>query len=168
MEVVNKATELGFWVFGGYVRDVIIRNETKFKDIYIGCTHEQSHLIPKFLDSLEGPVIKKYDTLNKMGYQHPVFSHVHRVLTFNTPKYIIDIIVFKSFRDFFEEPTEEICVSTDLFFLTKDGLFARHNLIEYIELTQKKKFKVISNNSRYDRRIEKMINKGWIQIMGNV
>lgn len=166
MEVVKAATDLGFWIFGGYVRDVIIRNETTFKDIDIGCSHEQSYLIPKFLESLEGPVKKTFDTIDKYGYQHPSFNSVHRVLTFRTPKYTIDIIIFKTFKDFFEQPLEEIGFSTDVFLLTKDGLFARHNLIEYIELTQKKKFKVISSNTRYERRRESYINRGWIEVMG--
>ena len=34
---MDVALRYGFWVFGGYVRDVIVRGETSYNDIDIGC-----------------------------------------------------------------------------------------------------------------------------------
>ena len=88
---MDIALRYGFWVFGGYVRDVIVRGENTYKDIDIGCTWEQMNLIPKFIEELGGQVT--YDTLQVTGRtQHRLFPYVRRILEVKTQKKLQETI----------------------------------------------------------------------------
>ena len=108
---MDIALRYGFWVFGGYVRDVIVRGENTYKDIDIGCTWEQMNLIPKFIEELGGQVT--YDTLQVTGRtQHRLFPYVRRILEVKTQFESIDLIVFSSFKDFLTHD----CISCNMFY----------------------------------------------------
>ena len=122
MDVVDVALGYGFWVFGGYVRDFIIRGENSYRDIDIGCSWEHMHLVSQFLKEIGARV--EYDTFKVTGRtQHRIFPYVRRILEVKTQFESVDIIVFSSFIDFLAHD----CVSCNMFYKTRDGLFMKGN-----------------------------------------
>jgi hypothetical protein len=171
MDVVHVALKYGFWIFGGYVRDVIIRGENTYNDIDIGCTWNQMHLVPRFLEEIGGQV--NYDTLEKTGRtQHHLFPYIRRLLDVRTIFETIDIVVFSSFDDFLVQDGD-LKVSCNNFYKTRDGLFMRGNFtkkdIEYYNLlTLQKKFVVLTESEFNFKMRDKLLAKGWLELLGNV
>jgi hypothetical protein len=166
---MDVALGYGFWVFGGYVRDVIVRGETSYNDIDIGCTWEKMNLVPKFIEEVGGEVT--YDTFQATGRtQHRLFPYVRRILHVKTRDESIDIIVFSNFKDFLNHD----CVSCNMFYMTRDGLFMKGNFTQkdvdyYAQLTLQKKFVILAQNSiNFEGAKTKLLAKGWSEVFNGV
>jgi hypothetical protein len=165
MEVIDVAFDHGFWVFGGYVRDVIIRGESKYTDIDIGCSWDQMHLIPKFIEEIGGQV--HYDTLEATGRtQHRTIPFIRRILKIKTPFDDVDVIVFSSFEGFINREMLACVITPNYFYQTRDGLFMRGNFSKeemeyYIKLTLQKKFSNFEKNCYNPAGVDKLLKKGW-------
>ena len=169
MDVIDVALRYGFWIFGGYVRDVLVRGETSYNDIDVGCTWEQMNFIPKFIEEIGGQVT--YDTLQVTGRtQHRLFPYVRRILHVKTRDEYIDMIVFSSFNDFLTHD----CVSCNMFYKTRDGLFMKGNFSKrdveyYTQLTLQKKFVILAENSiNFKDAKTKLLAKGWSEVCNGI
>ena len=165
---MDVALRYGFWIFGGYVRDVMVRGETSYRDIDIGCTWEQMNFIPKFIEEIGGEVT--YDTLQVTGRtQHRLFPYVRRILEVKTQFDSIDLIVFSSFNDFLIHD----CVSCNMFYKTRDGLFMKGNFTQkdvdyYTQLTLQKRFVIFTENQFIFEMRDKLFAKGWLEACNGV
>ena len=172
MDVVDVALKYGFWVFGGYVRDVLVRGETSYKDIDIGCSWEHMHLVSQFLKEIGARI--EYDTYNVTGRtQHRIFPYVRRILEVKTQFESIDIIVFSSFKDFLVQDGD-LKVSCNNFYMSRDGLFMKGNFTKkdveyYTQLALQKKFVVLTENE-FNLRImrDKLLAKGWLEVRNGI
>ena len=168
MDVVHVALKYGFWIFGGYVRDVIIRGENTYRDIDIGCSWDQMYFIPKFLKDL-GDYDVEDDTLQRTGKtQHSKFPFIRRMLKIKTHFETIDIIVFSSFNDFLVQDGAEK-VSCNNFYMMRDGIFMMGNFDRthvdyYTRLTLQKKFIVLMDDERTSATRDKLLGRGWSEI----
>jgi len=169
MDVVDVALRYGFWVFGGYVRDVVVRGENSYRDIDIGCSWEHMHLVSQFLKEIGARV--EYDTFKVTGRtQHRIFPYVRRILEVKTQFESIDIIVFSSFNDFLTHD----CVSCNMFYKTRDGLFMKGNFTKkdveyYTQLTIQKRFEILAKNSiNFEDAKTKLLARGWLEVCRGV
>ena len=161
MEVVKTALKYGFWVFGGYVRDVIVRGDTTYNDIDIGCSWDQMNLVSNLIEDL-GEIKILEDTLERTGRtRHNLFPYIRRIINIETPECKIDIIVFSSFHDYLNQPFD---ISCNLFYLLCNGVYIRGQK-DYTELTKQKKFIVFKIS---EDRVEKLIKNGWSEVLGGV
>lgn len=171
MDVVNVALKYGFWVFGGYVRDVMVRGETSYRDIDIGCSWDQMYLVPQFLEEIGAQV--KYDTLQVTGRtQHRLFPYIRRILDVKTQFESIDLIVFSSLEDFLIQD-DDLKVSCNNFYMTRNGIFMRGNFSKehvdyYTKLTLQKKFIVLTESKFNFKMRDKLLSKGWLETCSDV
>jgi len=153
--IVDRALNYGFWVFGGYVRDVVVCGQTKYNDIDIGCSWDQMNLLSKFI----GDAKILDDTLERTGRtRHIVYPFVRRIIKLES----IDIIVFSSFQDFLNQPLD---VSCNLFYLLQGRLYTRGKR-DYTELTKQRKFVTFEYISEGRKR--KLLDNGWSEAFGSV
>ena len=171
MDVIHVALKYGFWVFGGYVRDVVIRGENTYKDVDIGCSWDQMHLVPQFLEEIGGWVIN--DTLQRTGRtQHRHFPYIRRILEMKTHFDSVELIVFSSFEDFLVQDGD-LKVSCNNFYKTRDGVFMRggfskEQVVYYTKLALQKKFIVLTETVFNLRMRDKLLAKGWLEDLSNI
>lgn len=118
-DIIDIALGLGMWVFGGYVRDVVIRKQTTFTDIDICCP---SGSIPgdffRILSTRWG-ISKVHTSLLRSKYG-VMSKKIKRVLSCRVEDRIdLDIVVFDgSLRDWKRDQTTDF--SCNLFYISRE------------------------------------------------
>jgi hypothetical protein len=175
--VVDMALGFNFWVFGGYVRDVVVCGDSGFGDIDLGCEASDEYLIPYFLRMLA----TDYDVTVKESRQYSGMSQcLMRLIKITLDDTLtVDLCVFTS-RDAWrsEKSADFTC---NLFYQTR----TTHLALRYIPtayrnepnpvsqihaLTCDTKFRVVhesgdpSHIGRVCDRSRVMTDKGWTRI----
>ncbi len=113
--VVDMALGLNFWVFGGYVRDVVVRGDSGFGDIDLGCEATDEYLIPYFLRMLATDYDVTVKESRHYGGMSPCMTRIVKITLDDV--LAVDLCVFKS-RDAWrsEKSADFTC---NLFFQTR-------------------------------------------------
>jgi|CryBogDrversion2_11_1035321.scaffolds.fasta_scaffold03811_3 hypothetical protein len=167
--IVNLALSFDGWVFGGYVRDVLICDLDDFKDIDIA--------IPEYMD-----INLFLKCLNSLGHQLEVYSDfdcpyqgnsIKRLIKIQICGKLVDLIVVSSFSDWKND--QSVDMSCNLFYKNSMHLGLRYipdkfkyfpdPASEIIELTRQKQFVVIQDyeTDKLKNRIQKRLLNGWIE-----
>jgi hypothetical protein len=175
--VVDIALGFDFWVFGGYIRDVIIRDEETFGDIDIGCEVSDEYLIPYFLRMLATDYEVTVKESRHYGGMSPCMVRLIKITLDDT--LTVDLCVFKS-RDAWrsEKSADFTC---NLFYQTR----TTHLALRYIPtayrnepnptgqihaLTCDTKFQVVHESEdpnhigRVCERSRVLVDKGWTRV----
>lgn len=118
-DIIDVALGLGMWVFGGYVRDVVIRKQTTFTDIDICCPNGS---IPgdffRILSNRWG--ISRVHTSVLRSKYGVMSKKIKRVLSCRVDDRIdLDIVVFDgSLRDWKRDQTTDF--SCNLFYISRE------------------------------------------------
>jgi hypothetical protein len=180
MEIVDLALAFKGWVFGGYVRDVVVLGLDSFTDIDIVFTEDTD--IDTFIRSLSAffKVTKKYDKTRRDGlYMSKCAKRLVKLTVDNIP---VDIVVINcGFEQWCDEHSTDL--SCNLFYIsTTVPLGIRYIPYQFryeanpakhiIQLTKQKMFIQLygpkSDNfdrvhkAKIEQRIIKMENKGWV------
>jgi hypothetical protein len=175
--IIDTAYCFNFWVFGGYVRDVVLLEKGTSNDIDIGCSKAQEAGVSQFLRVLATRynVEIKFDSkVKKMptgyGQTSPCLTRQMKVLVDDIS---IDICVFTSFNDWDGEETCDF--SCNLFYQTRDTHLALryipydwkytpNPMAELIKMTKEKKFMAIYKPVSTTENIKEEVSQ--INILG--
>jgi hypothetical protein len=121
-QIIDVALAMDMWVFGGYVRDVIVRGQTKFGDIDLGCSDKKTN-VEQFIRVLgtrfkvKEVRSKKFADRTGYGRMSKGIKRVERLIV--EDRLHIDIVVFDgSFTDWCNE--ESVDFTSNLFYKTWD------------------------------------------------
>lgn len=121
-QVIDVALAMDMWVFGGYVRDVIVRRQKKFGDIDLGCSDKKTN-VEQFIRVLgtrfdvDGVRSQKFNVAAEYGRMSKGIKRVERFVINDTLH--IDVVVFDgSFSDWCDE--ESVDFTSNLFFQSWD------------------------------------------------
>jgi hypothetical protein len=168
--VVNTAYAFGFWVFGGYIRDVIVRGESEFGDIDIGISSEDEDLIGTFIRVLA--VHHKVEERCEISHVTYMPSKcLRRIIKLTVDGTAVDLCVFDSRHAWRQEQSCDF--TCNLFYQTaQTHLALRHipdliqnhpNPVKHLmELTRQKKFEFLGRpDKRLCARALRLTDKGW-------
>jgi len=118
-QVIDIALGMDMWIFGGYVRDVIVRNQTKFGDIDIGCSEHQTN-VDQFIRILGLRFKVSEVRLRRIARYSRMSRGIKRVEQFVINDMLhIDVVIFDgSFTEWREE--ESVDFTSNLFFKSRD------------------------------------------------
>jgi hypothetical protein len=163
-DIINTALAHDSWVYGGYVRDVIVCNDTKFSDIDICCPHNVRPLW--IVRSLS----KRYDVKEVEMRTLSTYCDAKSVHTYKIGGITVQFVVFDGdFTDWCDSETTDL--TCNLFYHSRSvnigiryvpySFRTRQNPIqEIINLTKMKKFERITEKNVI-RRIKSMVRRGW-------
>ena len=160
--IINTALAHDAWVYGGYVRDVVVCGEKKFNDIDICCPENVKPLwIVRSLSARH--TVKEISS--KTGYDDVLY-----VDTYEIDGITVQFCVFDgNFTDWRETHTADL--TCNLFYQSRNvnlGIryvpekYRTHQnpMQEIINLTKLKKFERLTDNDVL-RRIKSMVRRGW-------
>jgi hypothetical protein len=172
-DIINTALAHDSWVYGGYVRDVMVCGETKFNDIDICCPHNVRPLwIVRSLSKRYE--VKEIDMRNLSTY-----CEAKSVQSYKIGGITVQFVVYDGdFTDWCDSETTDL--SCNLFYHSRSvslGLRyvpytfrTRQNpMLEIINLTKLRKFERLTEKNVM-RRIKNMVRRGWMctnQIMSD-
>lgn len=121
-DVIDMALAMDMWVFGGYVRDVIVRGQTKFGDVDLCCSEKKTN-VAQFIRML-GTRFKvtevrtrKIGTVARYGRMSRGIKRVERCTIDDLLH--VDIVVFDgSFNEWCDE--ESVDFTSNIFFKSWD------------------------------------------------
>jgi hypothetical protein len=121
-QVIDVALAMDMWVFGGYVRDVIVRGQKKFGDIDLGCSDKKTN-VEQFIRvigtrfDVKSVRSKKFNDTKGYGRMSKGIKRVERFVINDVLH--IDVVVFDgSFTDWCDE--ESVDFTSNLFYKTWD------------------------------------------------
>jgi hypothetical protein len=180
--IVDLALSFDFWVFGGWVRDVLVCGKKEFGDIDIGCSLDQTDLTKIFLRvlSTEYDVVVISDKKDAYGAMSRCLKRTMKLRIGGEVS--VDLCIFSSFENFENERSCDF--SCNLFYRTREcPLAIRYTPREFqfrptpvtdlLKLTVPGKFRAIyephSNNVERENlrilhvceRLVKIVKKGW-------
>jgi hypothetical protein len=135
-EVIAIACAMDMWVFGGYVRDVIVRGQQKFNDLDIGCPDKTTD-VEHFLRVLSTryDVDRHSDPVTKMSYgaMSPGLARVHKCVVRNEydVRISIDVAVYDSFNAWCREHTVDF--TCNIFYMKKDVALGIRYVPDYLK-----------------------------------
>lgn len=117
-QVIDVALAMSMWVFGGYVRDVIVRGQKKFGDIDLGCSEKKTN-VEQFIRVL-GTRFKVSNVRTSKAFYGRMSKGIKRVERLTVDDVLhIDIVVFDgSFSDWCDE--ESVDFTSNLFYKSWD------------------------------------------------
>ena len=124
-DVIDMALAFDMWVFGGYVRDVVVRGLPRYNDIDLMCTDEVT--MRHFVRMLELSFNVRYHNERTFaimyGGMSPGVSKLHKCVVSHkgteTPFVRVDVVVFEGeFRDWCRERTTDF--TCNLFYMKRD------------------------------------------------
>jgi hypothetical protein len=136
-DIVNLALGMDMWIFGGYVRDVIVRNQQKFVDIDIGCPDDTTD-VDQFLRILSTRYTltlqrdRKFP-LTDYGQMTRVIRRLHKCVVYDTTRdqaVKIDIVVVDSFRSWCKDHTADF--TCNLFYMKSDVALGLRYIPDYL------------------------------------
>jgi hypothetical protein len=167
MNIVNLALSFGGWVYGGYVRDVLILKLDQFNDIDIA--------IPESADV--ETLLRCYGCLsNRMSVrQVDNFSYGGKnLIKIDLDGVKIDLVIVSSFEDWRAEHSTDL--TCNLFYksstchlgiryIPEDYKVSPDPVGDLLALTKRKKFVVIQPNhtAKLEKRITSRLLNGWVE-----
>ena len=118
-DIIDVALGLGMWVFGGYVRDVVIRKQTTFTDIDICCPNGSIPADFFRILSTRWGISRVHTSVHRSKYG-VMSKKIKRVLSCRVDDRInLDIVVFDgSLRDWKRDETTDF--SCNLFYISRE------------------------------------------------
>jgi hypothetical protein len=138
MEIAQKVIDVAFamdmWIFGGYVRDVIVRGEQKFRDLDI-CCEKEKFCANQFIRTLACFFNVSFHQVNeRSSYSN---HKVHTLLIRDQTKkqsVRIDIVVYEgTFREWCKDTTVDF--SCNLFYSTHDTYIGLRYVPKFLQYT---------------------------------
>jgi hypothetical protein len=121
-QVIDVALAMDMWVFGGYVRDVIVRRQKKFGDIDLGCSDKKTS-VEQFIRVLgtrfdvKEVRSRRFNVATAYGRMSKGIKRVDRFVVNGSLH--IDVVVFDgTFSDWCDE--ESVDFTSNLFFKSWD------------------------------------------------
>lgn len=168
IQVISMALAFGGWVYGGYVRDVLICKADHFNDIDIAIPEYAD--IDTFLKCL-GALGLPMNIYKDINFTYGTNS-VNRLIKIHLDNLSIDLIIVKSFYSWCDDHSCDL--SCNLFYKTGNcqlGLryipetfkYSPDPITDILELTENKEFVVIQENrtSKLEERIAFRETMGW-------
>ena len=162
-DIINAALTHDSWVYGGYVRDVIVCGGTKFSDIDIGCPYNVRPLW--IVRSLS----KRYE-VKEVSINDNTYGDAKSVHTYKIGGITVQFVVFDGdFEDWCESETTDLTcnlfyqcrsVNLGLRYVPHSFRTRQNPMQEIINLTKMKKFERITDMDVL-RRIKSMVRRGW-------
>ena len=185
-EVIDMAYSMDMWIFGGYVRDVVVRRQKKFGDLDICCSRDTTD-VSQFIRMLG----TRYDVTSHdvrtfehtYGSMSPGIRKLHKCsVRVGDVHMRVDVVVYDdSFREWCKEHTVDF--SCNLFYMKRDvalGIryvpdFLKHDpspMTKLIEMSCAYEFQRIWDVPRTTRpqwinvirihdRAKELIKRGW-------
>lgn len=125
-DVVRIAIGMDMWIFGGYVRDVVVRNQQRFTDIDICCSDDTTD-VDQFLRVLSTRYLVtcrrdfKFKQMTDYGHMSRVILRLHKCLVYDSKaekSVLLDIVVVSSFKEWCREKSADF--TCNLFYMKKD------------------------------------------------
>jgi len=164
-QIVKLALSFGGWVYGGYVRDVLICKSDHFNDIDIAIPETED--VDLLIRALGARVHKDSEFNNT--YET---NSVVRLVKLSVDSIRIDLVIVKSFKEWLQDETCDL--SCNIFFKSSTCMLGiRYIPYEFryssdaaqdiMELTEQKRFVVIQEEEtpKLERRIEDRVLHGW-------
>jgi hypothetical protein len=121
-QVIDVALAMDMWVFGGYVRDVIVRGQKKFGDIDLGCSDKKTN-VEQFIRVLgtrfdvKQVRSQRFNAAAEYGRMSKGIKRVERFVVNDVLH--IDVVIFNgSFSDWCDE--ESVDFTSNIFFKSWD------------------------------------------------
>ena len=162
-DIISTALAHDCWVYGGYVRDVVVCGENKFNDIDICCPYNVKPIW--IVRSLS----KKYK-IKQIQYRS-AYGDAKSIHTYKFDDITVQFVVFDGdFADWCDSETTDL--SCNLFYQSRNvqlGIrYVPENFRKYqnpiqsiINMTRMKKFERITDENVM-RRIKGMVRRGWV------
>ena len=185
-ELIDMAYAMDMWIFGGYVRDVVVRQEQKFGDIDICCSRNRTNS-SQFIRMLSARYDVTLHDERKFKYTYgamsPGIKKIHKcTVTVGDVHVRVDVVSFDgTFADWCHERTVDF--TCNLFYTKSDvalGLryvpdFLKHDsspIARLVEMTENHEFHRtwdVSNRStcqcmnviRIHDRAKELVKRGW-------
>lgn len=135
-EVIAIACAMDMWVFGGYVRDVIVRGQQKFNDVDLGCPDKTTNM-KQFLRVLssrfEVNVHREPVTRMHYGAMSPGLERLHKcvVRDKNGVSVSVDVAVYESFNAWCREHTVDF--TSNIFYTKRDVALGIRYIPDYLK-----------------------------------
>jgi len=168
--VINLALSFNGWIYGGYVRDILICKGSHYHDIDIAIAEYNDYeTLIKSIKSLSPDVHVYEDMLS--GYIHSSILRVFKIRI--GEDLLIDLVVVKSFSEWQDDHSCDM--TCNLFYKSKmqcgiryvpdDYEFSPDPMNELMVLTKQKRFRVLQRISdrRLDFRIKTREELGWVE-----
>jgi len=168
MKIINLALSFGGWVYGGYVRDVLIRETDQFNDIDIAIpeTADVETLLKCF-----GSVSKHMLVIKDDDFAYRTNS-VKRLIKIELDEIKVDLVIVSSFEDWCNDHSCDMTCNLfykssmcqlGLRYVPYDYTVSPDPVGDLIKLTKRKKFLVIQANktAKLEKRILDRVLSGW-------
>lgn len=161
-DIINTALAHDAWVYGGYVRDVVVCGDTKFNDIDICCPYNVKPIW--IIRSLS----RRY-SVKELAHRH-AYDDVKSVSTYEIGGVTVQFVVFDGdFEDWCDSDKTDL--TCNLFYQSRnvnlgiryvpDKYHSHQNpMQEIINLTKLKKFERLTDKYVL-HRIKDMVQRGW-------
>ena len=134
-EIISVACAMDMWIFGGYVRDVIVRGQQKFNDVDIGCPDNKTD-VEQFVRVLSSrfQVERHGDPITKMRYgaMSPGLARLHKcIVRSGNAAVSVDVAVYSSFNSWCREKTVDF--TCNIFYMKKDVALGIRYVPDYLK-----------------------------------
>lgn len=135
-EVIRMAFAMDMWVFGGYVRDVVVRKQQRFGDLDLCCSRGKTN-VAHFIRALGARFdVVSHDSRkfhHTYGAMSPGIKRIHKcTVTEGDVRIRIDIVSFDgSFEDWCDEHTVDF--TCNLFYMKRDVALGLRYIPEFLK-----------------------------------